>query len=110
MPVDLPPTGPQVVSMTMSTTTKTTKHPRPRVQIGPGSTGLLMTPVQFDALLPKQFQRGYRYEIVNGVLIVSPQPGAGERRPNDYLGSLLDHYREDHPQGSVIDETLWEHT
>jgi Uma2 family endonuclease len=83
---------------------------RSRVRIGPGSAGQLMTPEQFDALRPSQFVRGNRYELVNGVLIVSPTPGIGERRPNDYLGTLLDVYRETHPQGSVIDETAPEQT
>jgi Uma2 family endonuclease len=64
-----------------------------------------MTPEQFDALRPEQFRRGYRYEIINGVLVVSPRPGIGERNPNDELGYLIRQYRESHPQGSVVDET-----
>jgi Uma2 family endonuclease len=69
-----------------------------------------MTPEQFDALRPSQFVRGNRYELINGVLIVSPILGIGERSPNDYLGTLLNVYRETHPQGSVIDETAPEQT
>ncbi len=101
----------------MSTITKESRtaparrtRPRLPVRIGPGSSGLLMTPEQFDALRPSQFARGNRYELINGVLIVSPAPGIDERRPNDYLGTLLDVYRETHPQGSVIDETAPEQT
>ena len=87
-----------------------TAQTRSRTRIGPGSAGQLMTPEQFDALRPSQFVRGNRYELVNGVLIVSPTPGIDERRPNDYLGTLLDLYRETHPQGSIIDETAPEQT
>src|SRR5215467_8179099 len=74
-------------------------------RIGPGSTGQLMTPEQFDALQPEQFERGYRYEIINGVLVVSPRPGIGERNPNDELGYLIRLYRHTHPHGNVVDET-----
>lgn len=83
---------------------------RSRVRIGPGSAGLLMTPEQFDALRPSQFVRGNRYELINGVLVVSPVPGADERGPNDYLGTLLNNHRDQHPLGSVIDATLPEQT
>lgn len=83
---------------------------RSRVRIGPGSAGLLMTPEQFDALRPSQFVRGNRYELINGVLVVSPVPGIDERRPNDYLGTLLDNYHDTHPQGSAMDETAPEQT
>ena len=100
---------------TMSTITKEIPRTAARraqrgARIGPGSAGRLMTPEQFDALRPSQFVGGNRYELVNGVLIVSPTPGIGERRPNDYLGTLLDVYRDTHPNGSVIDETAPEQT
>jgi Uma2 family endonuclease len=81
-----------------------------RVRIGPGSAGLLMTTEQFDALRPERFQRGYRHELINGVLVVSPQPGAGERAPNDELGALLRAYRKASSRRVVIDQTLPEHT
>jgi Uma2 family endonuclease len=86
------------------------KPRRIRTRYGPGSSGLLMTAEQFDALRPEQLQRGCSYELINGVLIVSPQPGAGERGPNDELAYLLRQYREAAPRGSVIDETLPEQT
>ena len=99
----------------MSTITEPSTAPagqrlRSHVRIGPSSAGRLMTLEQFDAIRPEQFLRGNRYELINGVLVVSPQPGIGERRPNDYLGSLLDVYRDTHPQGSAIDETAPEQT
>ncbi len=79
-----------------------------RVRIGPGSAGRLMTPAQFDALYPGQFARGNRYELINGVLVVSPRPGIGERRPNDELGYLILQYAATPPHGSVIDGTVSE--
>jgi Uma2 family endonuclease len=74
-------------------------------RIGPGSTGQLMTPEQFDTLPPEHFQRGYRYEVIRGVLVVSPRPGLGERDPNDELGYLIRRYRDTPPQGSIVDGT-----
>jgi Uma2 family endonuclease len=64
-----------------------------------------MTTAQFDALRPWQFARGFRYELINGVLVVSPRPGIGERSPNDVLGYLIRQYCETPPHGSVVDET-----
>jgi Uma2 family endonuclease len=64
-----------------------------------------MTPAQFDALDPDQFLSGYRYELINGVLVVSPRPGLGERNPNDELGYLFRLYRDTPPHGSIVDGT-----
>ncbi|MFO0889227.1 MAG: Uma2 family endonuclease [Isosphaeraceae bacterium] len=83
---------------------------RARIRIGPGSAGLPMTPEEFDALPPSRFARGYRYEVINGVLVVSPPQGPGERGPNDFLGYLLNQYREGQKEGSIIDDTLPEQT
>jgi Uma2 family endonuclease len=71
---------------------------------------MLMTPEEFDATPSSRFVRGYRYEVINGVLVVSPYPGPGERSPNDDLGYLLRLYQDSHPHGAVIDETLPEQT
>jgi Uma2 family endonuclease len=88
----------------------TARKPRIRTRYGPGSSGRLMTTEQFDALRLEQLQRGCRYELINEVLVVSPQPGAGERAQNDELGYLIRQYRETVPQILVIDETLPEQT
>lgn len=82
----------------------------PRVRMGPRSAGRLMSAAEFDALRPEQFVGHNRYELIYGVLVVSPTPGISERRPNDYLGTLLDIYHDTHPQGSAIDETAPEQT
>ncbi|MEQ8849499.1 Uma2 family endonuclease [Botrimarina sp.] len=72
--------------------------------IGPESNGVLMTPGEYDAT--QEWDDRYRYELVNGVLVVLPPPGFGERSPNDYLSYLLNKYREEHPNGNRVDATL----
>ena len=76
--------------------------------IGPRCNGMLMTPDEFDAA--DDWEPGYRYELVHGVLIVSPPAGIGERKPNDELGHWLLSHREDHTDGSALDDTAPEHT
>jgi Uma2 family endonuclease len=78
-----------------------------RLRIGPRSAGLLLTPAEFDRA---RFRDGWRYELINGVLVVSPSPSRKERHPNDELGHLLRKYQEDHPQGSSLDLILPEET
>jgi Uma2 family endonuclease len=78
-----------------------------RLKIGPRSAGMLLTPAEFDHA---QFRDGWRYELINGVLVVSPSPSRKERDPNEELGYLLRRYREDHPQGSSLVLSLSEET
>jgi Uma2 family endonuclease len=74
-----------------------------RLRLGPRSAGLLLTPAEFDRATGIE---GWRYELINGVLIVSPTPSRQERDPNEELGYWLRQYREAHPQGSSLDLTL----
>jgi Uma2 family endonuclease len=74
--------------------------------VGPEMAGILMTPEEFDAI--EDCDRDYRYELINGVLVVSPYPLEAERDPNEELGYLLRTYKEQHPQGSALDATLGE--
>jgi Uma2 family endonuclease len=76
--------------------------------LGPWANGLQMSPEEFEHAT--EWDPRYRYELVNGVLVVSPPADIGERSPNDYLGHLLWSYQEDHPQGSALNETSPEHT
>jgi Uma2 family endonuclease len=71
--------------------------------IGPGANGTLMTPVEFDHA---EFEDGWRYELINGVLVASPIPSEKEADPNEELGFLLRLYKETHPKGSSLDSTL----
>ncbi len=71
------------------------------------SAGTLMTPREFDRA---EFVEGYRYELIHGVLVVSPSALENERDPNEDLGHLLRTYQETHPEGAALDATLPEHT
>lgn len=73
-------------------------------RIGPESNGMMMTPEEYDAAT--DWDEFYRYELIHGVLIVSPPAGAGERSPNSYLGHLVYTYQESDPQGSIVDDVL----
>src|SRR5437667_7849403 len=70
---------------------------------GAESNGMLMTPEEFDAA---DFDELWDYELINGVLIVSPIPLEQEVDPNEELGHLLRNYQEQHPQGSALNKTL----
>jgi Uma2 family endonuclease len=80
----------------------------PVVVLEPGLAGTLMTPEEFDAA--EVGDELYDYELINGVLVVSPPPLEAERDPNEELGFLLRLYREQHPQGAALDKTLPEQT
>jgi Uma2 family endonuclease len=77
-------------------------------ELGPHSNGMLMTPDEFDAAT--EWELGYRYELIQGVLVVNPPAGLSERDPNDELGRLIRNYKEDHPNGSCVDLTAPEQT
>jgi Uma2 family endonuclease len=69
-----------------------------------------MSPEEFDAIPAEAFDDRYRYELIRGVLIVSPYPSIGERDPNEELGYWLRLYRESDPRGKCIDGTVPEQT
>lgn len=71
--------------------------------LGPGANGMLMTAEEYDSA--DDWVAGHRYELIHGVLIVSPPAGIGERSPNDHLGYLLRAYQESHASGSALDDT-----
>lgn len=77
-------------------------------ELGPHSNGMLMTPEEFDTAT--EWELGYRYELIHGVLVVNPPPGVYERDPNDELGHIVRTYKDDHPEGSCVDLTLPEQT
>ena len=68
------------------------------------SAGILLTPEEFDAI--EDYDDEVRFELIRGVLVVTPIPLEAKSVPNDELGSLLREYRRNHPQGSVLDETI----
>ena len=73
------------------------------VPYGPRDAGI---PMMLDEFEEREFELGWRYEIIRGVLVVSPAPLAEEREGNEYLGHLLLTYKERHPQGETLDATL----
>jgi Uma2 family endonuclease len=75
-----------------------------KLVLSPGLAGTLMTPEEFDAA--DVDGDAEVYELINGVLIVSPPPLEEERDPNDELGFLLRIYRRQHPLGKALDRTL----
>lgn len=76
------------------------------LQLGPDANGMLLSPDEFDAA---EFERGWSYELVRGVLIVTPPALEQERDPNEELGHLLRTYQDKHPEGAALDKTLPEH-
>ncbi len=78
-----------------------------RLRLGPRAAGMLLTPQEFDRAL---FKEGWRYELINEVLVVSPSPLRNERDPNGELDFLLRLYQHQHPQGAALDLTLSEET
>lgn len=78
-----------------------------KLELGPQSNGVQLAPWEFDAAT---FEPGWRYELINGVLIVSPPPSRQERDPNEELGRLLRNYQEQHPRGTSLDCTVSEET
>lgn len=72
--------------------------------IGRGSAGILMSPEEFDAI--EEYDESYRYELIHGVLVVTPISLVEEASPNETLGGFLFVYREQHPMGSVLELTL----
>jgi Uma2 family endonuclease len=76
-----------------------------RLRLDPRSAGLLLTAKEFDRA---RFREGWRYELINGVLIVSPTPSRQERHPNEQLGYWLRQYQEGHAHGPSLDLTLSE--
>jgi Uma2 family endonuclease len=69
-----------------------------------------MTPEEFDSLPESRWVAGYRYELIRGVLVVSPPPAISERDPNDDLGYLLRAYKDTHPAAVALDATAPEQT
>jgi Uma2 family endonuclease len=67
-----------------------------------------MTPEEFDSA--EDWDEAYNYELVNGVLVVTPPPSEGERGPNDLLGHWLRDYQDNHRKGAALNYTLTEHT
>ena len=73
---------------------------------GPRDGGIPLSPDEFEAA---EFDEGYRYELIHGVLVVNAAPREEERDANEELGYWLRTYQKTHPQGGALDLTLSEH-
>jgi len=91
--------------MATATLPRKRKRNSPPQIFGPEFNGILMTPEEFDRA---EFADGWVYELINGVLIVSPIPLKQESDPNEELGYLLRLYQETNPKGKSLDFTLGE--
>jgi Uma2 family endonuclease len=90
----------------MSTATARRGRSATLVRFGLESNGILLTPREFDEADAAEFDECWDYELINGVLIVSPIPLDNEVDPNEELGRWLRNYQESHPLGSALDATL----
>ena len=65
-----------------------------------------MTAREFDAVAYEDCDPGFRYELLRGVLIVSPIPNSAHEAIIDEIGFAIKKYREGHPDGAACDGTL----
>lgn len=72
-------------------------------RLGPEFNGMRVTCRQYDRA---DFEPSWRYELINGVLIVAPPPLENERDPNEELGFWLRSYHASHEHGDHLDLTL----
>lgn len=82
------------------------RHPDVSNGLSLGSAGLSMSKEEFRAV--QDFDDHYRYELIRGVVIVTPPASNSEAKANHQLGTMLDRYAEEHPNGKCIDDTLFE--
>src|SRR5258708_25079539 len=75
-------------------------------RLGPESAGVPMTPAEFDAVT--EYDDSVNYELINGVLVVTPMASRSERSPNELLGNWLYEYNRHHPSGKCLLETVFE--
>lgn len=76
------------------------------LRLDASANGTLMTSDQFESV--NDWDENFRYELIHGVVVVSPAVSIGEADPNDDLGFLLRTYQESHPQGKTLDLTVYE--
>jgi Uma2 family endonuclease len=76
------------------------------MRLDAGSAGISMTPDEFDAVT--DYDECFNYELINGVLVVTPMASRSERSPNDLLGYWFQAYRYQHPAGTCLVETVFE--
>jgi len=76
----------------------------PLTRLDASCNGVEMSPEEFDAC--DDWDELYRYELIRGVVIVSPIPLEGEVDPNEELGHWLRTYQEQNKDGKTLNSTL----
>jgi Uma2 family endonuclease len=95
------PERPPISSMTDVVAPSETK--KSQSPFGPRDAG---QPMDLDEFEAAEFEPGYRYELIHGVLVVTPPPLEEERDANEELGHWLRAYKDSHPQGGSLDLSL----
>ena len=83
-----------------------TTTPATPLVLGLAHNGICMSTDEFDAIT--DYDEIYKYQLIHGVLVVNPIPLPQQRGPNHELGYQLQRYREEHPYGKALDDTLEE--
>jgi Uma2 family endonuclease len=65
------------------------------LKIGPEGHG---RPMALEAFMAADSVEGYRYELIDGKLYVSPQPNPPGALCDVWINRKLDHYAEEHPE------------
>ena len=76
----------------------------PPSRLSADDNGIILTAEQFDSI--EEFDDEFNYELIHGVVIVTPFASLAERDPNEELGRLLRNYQDKHP--GVLDKTVFE--
>lgn len=76
------------------------------LRLGAESNGLILSPAEFDSIEDRD--EHFTYELIRGVVVVTPIPFEAEGDPNEELGRWLRNYKADDPRGGVLDRTLSE--
>lgn len=71
------------------------------------ANGMAMSVAEFDAV--ETWDESYRFELIHGVVVMSPAPLIGERFPNGYLEYVLRLYRKTDAGKAVGVLTVSEH-
>ena len=73
---------------------------------GPQCNGMSMTAAEFDAVDWEDCDPNFRYELLRGVLIVSPIPNDAHEAMVWDIAYRIEKYRREHPEGAACDGAL----
>lgn len=76
----------------------------PPVRLRSDDNGIVLTPDEFDGISDSDEE--WNFELIHGVVIVTPIPSPAERDPNGELELILRDYQRKSP--GILDKTLFE--